>query len=60
MADHDKDGDGVGLELGVVLQGRVAAGVVAQEGEHLLGARRDLKDPFFVVVVDMPQNKMMV
>jgi len=35
----------VRLELGVVLQGRVAG--VAQEGEHLLGARRDLKDPFF-------------
>ena len=56
MADHDEDGDGVGLELGVVLQGRVA-GVVAQEGEHLLGARRDLKDPFFFY---MTRNKMMV
>jgi hypothetical protein len=43
----------VRLELGVVLQGRVA-GVVAQEGEHLLGIRRDLKDPFF----DMTRNKM--
>ena len=45
-AHHDEDGDGVRLELGVVLQGRVAG--VAQEGEHLLGARRDLKDPFFI------------
>lgn len=55
MADHDEDGDGVGLELGVVLQGRVAG--VAQEGEHLLGTRRDLKDPVFFY---MTRNKMMV
>ena len=46
MADHNEDGDGVGLELGVFLQRRVAG--VAQEGEHLLGTRRDLKDPVFI------------
>lgn len=45
LAHHDEDAHGVGLELGVVLQGRVAG--VAQEGEHLLGPRRNLKDPFF-------------
>jgi hypothetical protein len=35
----------VGLELRVVLQGRVAG--VAQEGEHLLCTQRDLKVPVF-------------
>jgi hypothetical protein len=42
---HEEDGHGVGLELRVVLQGRVAG--VAQEGEHLLCTQRDLKDPVF-------------
>ena len=54
-AHHDEDGDGVRLELGVVLQGRVAG--VAQEGEHLLGARRDLKDPFFLFGIWSGQTK---
>ena len=39
---HDKDGHGMRLELRVLLQRHVG---VAQEREHLLRRRRDLKDP---------------
>lgn len=43
---HDKDGHGVGLELGVGLQRDVVAAGLAQEREHGLRRRCDLKNPF--------------
>lgn len=44
FACHDEDGDGMGLDLRVALEGHVVAGVT-QEREHLLRRRRDLEDP---------------